>query len=237
MLWLVGTTPGGSTATGARGRLGRVLTDVAQRPLKQLATWLAAVGVVLSAPFGGWADAEKPALAATAVDKVVATGPLDVTINRVSASHRPGEGFTEFKDGYYLLVFGTVKSKDKVTLRNLELRDAVRLQGVDGLAWLPSGDDWQDAAHATRAQPQTYFTKDSTTMSTVSPGLTYDVAWVFRRAGDPPPTEVDVVVHGFTWRKSNLQNVTGWMDPGPIAHVTLPVTVKPAWTKPETKAS
>jgi hypothetical protein len=231
MLCAVGTTPG---ASAKRALIGRALTNLRDRPLKQLATWAAAGAVVLSAPFGGWADAAKPPLPVLEVDTVITTGPLDVTLHRVTASTRPGEKFNESKNGQYLLVFGTVKNSGKETLSNLELRDVVRLQGVDGLERHPTGGAWLSADEAERATPTVYNAADSTTMATVVPELSYEVAWVFERRGEAAPSSVNVEVRGFTYRQRTLDDYTGWLDPTDLGHLRMPVTVKAPYEKPAT---
>lgn len=227
MLCAVGTTPG---AASGRARLGPALKGLAQRPLKQLATWAAAAAVVVSAPFGGWADAAKPSPPALKADTVIATGPLDVTVNRITSSTRPGKSFLEAKDGQYLLVFGTVKNTGTQTLANLELRDVLRLRGVDGLEKYPGGGDWLPADESAKAAPTVYNAADSTTMATTVPELTYEVAWVFRRKGGAAPGTIEVEVRSFTHRQRTLDDYTGWLDPTDMGHVRLPVTVKAPWT-------
>ena len=53
MLCAVGTTPGGRA-----GALSTAAGWLRTRSLKQLGTYLAGLGILVSAPFGGWADAE-----------------------------------------------------------------------------------------------------------------------------------------------------------------------------------
>ena len=84
MLCAVGSGEGRSD--NARGSIGRAVVWVRDRPLKQLAAWLGALALALTAPFGGWADASHPPMTVVTADQVVKTGPIDVTITRIRAN-------------------------------------------------------------------------------------------------------------------------------------------------------
>lgn len=217
---------------GVRARVGHARTWILKRPFAQLASWVGVLALLVSAPFGGWADVKPPPMTVAEVDEVVSTGPLDVTINRVSASTRPGPKFSEASDGQYLLVIGTVRSTEPKTLSNSELRDAVRLVGLDGLPRYAGTTAVVGADEARAAQPQPYFLEDATPMLTVGPELTYDVAWIWQRQGAVPPATVDVEIQKFTYRQRVLDEYTGWLDPQPMAHLVLPVTVRDPYVDP-----
>lgn len=203
------------------------------RSLKQLGTYLAGLGIIVSAPFGGWADAGPETVTKGEVGKVVETGPLDITIDRVTTSTRPGRAFTASKDGHYLLVFGTVKSTTDKTLTDGELADAVRLVDLDGLERYPGGTDIATPADAVLSDPTPYVVDDSTVVTTVTPGITYDVAWVWERHVAEPPSEVRVQVNAFTFRQSTLQDFEGWMSPTATRYLDLPVKETAPYTPPE----
>ncbi|MCA0337319.1 MAG: hypothetical protein LCH66_10700 [Actinobacteria bacterium] len=229
--------PGGDVRALAQGGLRRALAWLRGRPLKQLAAWIGALGLALTAPFGGLDEAARPQLGLVKAEQVVPTGPIDVSITRVSATTRPGQNFSEIEDGYYLLVFGTARSTSSTTLTNSELRDAVRLSGVDGLEKGLMIEDYLPAAEALKAQPMVYAVQDSTLMTSLVPELKYEVAWIWRRQGAGAPSSVDVQVQGFTWRQRVLDDYEGWLDPAPMAHLRLPVTVKPGWVRPATEGA
>lgn len=233
-----GDRPG--TLPGSRGRLSglvaRAVGWVRDRPLPQLAAWVGAFGLALTAPFGGWADASHPPMTVVKVGDTVHTGPLDVTIERISATTRPGEKFAELTDGQWILVFGTVRSTTKDTLANGELRDAVRLSGVEGLEKAFFTETYLPADKALTAQPTMYAVQDSTMMSDLVPDLPLEVAWVWRQQAASAPGSIDVQVQGFTFRQRSLDDYEGWLDPEPVAHLRLPVTVKPGWVRPSPTA-
>ena len=39
------------------------------------------------------------------------------------------------------------------------------------------------------------------------------------------------------WRQRVLDDYEGWLDPAPMAHLRLPVTVKPGWVQPATEGA
>jgi hypothetical protein len=230
MLCAVGSGEGRSD--NARGSIGRAVVWVRDRPLKQLAAWLGALALALTAPFGGWADASHPPMTVVTADQVVKTGPIDVTITRIRANTRPGETFAAMEDGQYLLVFGTARGTAKTTLTNGELADAIRLDGVPGLEKTFYTNDYLPVTKSMSARPTVYAVEDSTLMTELVPDLTYEVAWVWRQQAAAPPSSIDVQVQGFTWRQRSLDDYTGWLDPAPTAHLRLPVEVRPPWVKP-----
>ena len=227
MLCAVGTTPGGRA-----GALSTAAGWLRTRSLKQLGTYLAGLGILVSAPFGGWADAEPESVTEGKAGDVVEAGPFEITIDRVTASTRPGLDFRASKDGQYLLVFGTVTSTVNKTLSDGELADAVRLVDVDGIERYPGGTVLAEPAEAVLSDPTPYVVDDSTVTHTVSPGITYDVAWVWHRHLADPPQSVRVQVNGFTSRMSTLQDTDGWRDPTAKTHLELPVKKTKAYTEP-----
>lgn len=223
-----------SGAAAAPGRVRRAFSDLAKRPLRQLATWAAGVALLLTAPFGGWADAAKPALATAEAKQVIHTGPLDITIERISSSTRPSKAFTALEDGQYLMVFGTVKSTQPTTLDNGELAEVVRLVGVDGLQKSNLDSRPVPVGESTTAKPLGYYVVDSTMMFEVPPLMTFEVAWVWQRTGSvTPPASVQVEIEKLTFRESSLEDSFEWLDPAPMAHLRLPVTVKDPYVDPK----
>ena len=232
MLCAVGAT-GGDDA----GMRGTAIGWLRSRSTKQLGTYVAGTALVLSAPFGGWADAEPEPPPKGEVGAVLETGPLDITIDRVSASTRPGKGFTESEDGQYLLVFGTVESTTDETLTEGELTQAVRLVDLDGLERYASAPQIAEPADAVLADPVPHLADDATRMSTVSPGITYPVAWIWHRHERAVPETVRVQVRSFTFRQSTLQDTEGWLDPAPLTHLDLPVKQVDAYADPPADGS
>ena len=223
MLCAVGSGEGRSD--NARGSIGRAVVWVRDRPLKQLAAWLGALALALTAPFGGWADASHPPMTVVTTDQVVKTGPIDVTITRIRANTRPGETFAAMDDGQYLLVFGTARGTAKTTLTNGELADAIRLDGVPGLEdllhqRLPAGHE-VDVGQAHGLCGRGLDVDDG-----VGPRPDLQVAWVWRQQ-QRPTEQHRRAGQGFTWRQRSLDDYTGWLDPTPTAHLRLPVEVDP----------
>lgn len=213
-------------------RWRRALKWLGARPFSQLATWLLFAGLVLSAPFGGWKEA-RPATQITEVKpgETINTGPLELTFKDAYWTTRPAETFSAMKDGVYLLVNGTARATDDTTLGFDTVRASVRLKGVDRL--MP--DMYRTGGvPAEKAAPTLFHREDAELLGALGPGMTYNVAWVFGRQGTGTdlPDHVDLTVYRHTWRKSSLTRVEEWLDTTPAHTVRVPLSSRPAWTKP-----
>jgi hypothetical protein len=225
--------PGGSTADPIERRWRRALRWLGARPFSQLATGLLLAGLIISAPFGGWREA-KPATVVTQAKagETLDVGPMVLTLTDAYWTTRPAETFAAHKSGVYLLVNGTARTNDKTTLGLETIAGTVRLRGVAGL----QRDIYLDgpAVPEDKAVPTLFHREDAESLGAIGPGMTYRVAWAFSKQGSGTdlPDHVDVFVYRHTWRKSSITRVEEWLDRADAYTVRVPLTAKPAWTKP-----
>lgn len=203
------------------------------RPFSQLATGVLLLGLVVSAPFGGWRDADGRGPQTVEPGATVSTGPLEITIDAVGWSARPAASFSASTVGVYLMVNGTVRNPGSVPVQDEPLADTIRIKDLDGqirsdLFTTTPVSDWA------QAKPRLYHREDANAISSVGPSLTYRVAWVVERVGpgaDLPET-LTVEVRGQTYRRHSLNDRMEWLDSTPIATVTVPVEQRPAYQAP-----
>lgn len=190
------------------------------------------LGLVVSAPFGGWKEAvPEHSVATVKPGDTLDTGPLVLTVKDAYWTTRPAETFPAFKGGVYLLVNGTARTNDRQTLGFDAIRSSLRITGLDGL----TRDMFSTSpVSAEKGQPTLYHRDDAELLGTLGPGMTYDVAWVFGYVGPTGqlPKDLTVTVYRHTWRKSSITRVEEWLDATPAFEVSLPLTSRPAWTKP-----
>lgn len=218
-------TSGEEPGSGA-GRLRRVAGEARSRA----GTWatatpyrlplaVAMVGVVLSAPFGGWRAAESEATPVTEVDEVVQAAPFELTLERAYHSPRPSETFSELDPGQqYVVVLGTLTSRHDSTVPGSYLTEAIEVTG------LPEPVDiLGEPVEPEDAVPELYSAQDSTQVSRVGPDLTYDIGLVYRTAATELPEELTLTVSGYTWRADAFTREEDWRDPSVVSQVVVPL--------------
>lgn len=211
------------------GPVRRALRWAKDRPLRDLAAALGVGALVLTAPFGGWADAKAPEPAHVTPGTVIHTGPLDITVTKAVWSVQPAENFTPIEGGHYLLVYGTARNATKAMLDNDELATALRVRGVTDAGAQAGTTPSETAGQAlVRQSPVPYHRGDASVLRAIGPDLTYEVAWVFQRQGRGAdlPTTLQVEVRGFTWRKDSTDGEQKWLDPTTRSLVAVPLTEK-----------
>lgn len=180
---------------------------------------LAAVGLVLSAPFGGWRTAESDDVSTAAPEEVVKAPPFELTLERAYSSPSPSDSFPTLEDGQqYVVVLGTLTSRHESTVEGALLTRAVTVtdlpEAVDPLGVLV-----EDAT----PRPELYSAQDSTILSRVGPDLTYDIGLVYRTAAESLPEELTFTVSGYTWRPDAFTREEGWHDPEVLTEVVVPI--------------
>lgn len=205
--------------TGAGTR--RVRTWLANRPVQQYAYAGGAVLLAVTGLFGGLRTVDV-ALAPLVVGRPIVADPLTVTITRSSWTTDLGPPGKADPGQRYLIVAGTVRNDTDTSVGLDILQDAVHLQGVAAVYQNGFGDDVGPSETAT---PWGIFvTADSSRLSWVGPGLTYETAWVFRQQDTrPAPTSVTVEVDGHTYRTDTIDATTKWLDPEAVATGSLPM--------------
>ena len=222
-------------------RRDRFMTWLSRRTLHQQLGALAAVGLLVSAPFGGLdrasgtgstsgsSNSSGSSSSSVGAVPVVAPGqPVDATpfrivVTKAVATPEAGGSLPRLTgEQTYLLIGVTISTTDTRTA--YLAADAVRLRGVGSLL---------DTTTVTRAAiapddqvaPRLYQVKDDSALDGVQPGLTYDAAFVVTRATTADlPSHVTVVLYRHTYRPHTALGTYDWFDPVPVAQVTVPVT-------------
>lgn len=168
-----------------------------------------AVALLLTAPFGGLKAAEAPDPVTLKPGKVFAIGPYDVTIRKVvtvadlAPSIRP-----EHQGDRLLVLVGTVKNPGKRPEFATLVTRAIDVRGGDVLA--PKG-----GAPAARLVSVT----DGEDISTINPGLTYDVAIVLEQKQGWTGRQVTVDVDGYRYQEEDPLTLDpqSWLDTDEVA--------------------
>lgn len=218
---------GGGSRRGPSGTLPDAMTSTARTwatatPYR-LPLALAAVGLVVSAPFGGWRAAESEEVPVVAPGEPVEAAPFEITLERAYHSPRPSDSFPELEPGQqYVVVLGTLTSHHDATVPSGLLGDAIDLHGLPMVLDI-FGDRPQDGV---QVEPQLYSASDSTLLRLIGPGLTYDIGLVYVTESSQMPTELSVEISGHTWRKSAFDQDEIWADPAELATVVVPLAQK-----------
>ena len=193
--------------------MGRRLAD---QPLRNLGALGAGLVLVSTAAFGGLEPAETPGPAGFGFGDTVHAAPIDVTVDRVTWVDGPIPGIYLTDDANrWIGVVATVRTDHTASL-SAEPAQTVGLAGVDGLVAEP------ETGGVALSSDQVLMA-DTSRLSPMQPGLTYEVVFLFEQDGDvPAPDEVEVVLYGHTWRADSFDGTFGWKDPAVIARATLP---------------
>lgn len=209
-----------SPTTGVRTRA----SDWATASPYRLPLAVAAVGLVLSAPFGGWRTAEPEGLPAVAPGEVIEAAPFEVALDRAYYSPRPSDAFSELDEGQlYVVVLGTVTSRHEASVTGTMFSKAVEVTDlpdpVDPLSLTPIEE-------GEPVQGQLYSAQDSTGLRLLGPDLTYDVGLVLVTAADELPEELTLEVSAHDWRRDAFSGEEGWHDPDGVARVSIPLAAQ-----------
>lgn len=204
---------------------GRARTWVTAQPLR-VPLVVAGVGLVLSAPFGGWRTAESEVeVPVTEAGQVVQAAPFEISVERAYFSPRPSESFAELAAGQqYVVVLGTLSSRHDTTVESFLATEAVNLVGLPA-ALDVLGDPVEDEG---RVPVELYSAQDSTPLRRIGPDLTYDVGLVYRTAASSLPAELTLEISGYTWRAEGITRDADWDDPAVVAEVVVPLAAQDA---------
>jgi hypothetical protein len=204
-----------------RAQTSKVASRLLEQPLRTLGVGVTGIVLGATALFGGLEDADPASRDVTSVkigEKVVAA-PYEITIRKVVWVDELPNVYPLEKGSHWLAITATVRNTHTESLFGaVELKDALALSGVEGLVEKPE--------RGTERVESTYrkIIADTTDLSPVQPGLSYEMVFLFeQRADAAPPTEVAVEAVGHTWRQNSIDKTMGWLDPEVVARGTLPM--------------
>jgi hypothetical protein len=168
-----------------------------------------AAALLLTAPFGGLEAAETPGPARLAAGKAFAVGPYDVTIRKVVTVGDLAPAIEPEQEGGRLLVLsGTVTNPgDRPEFATLLTR-AFTVTG--GAVVVPEGG---------RSAARLISVEDGQGISTINPGLTYEVAIVFEQEPGWTAQQVTVEVDGYEYLEEDPLTLDpkSWLDTDKVA--------------------
>ena len=180
-----------------------------------------AVVLLVSGLFGGLRDAPVEAAEPLVVGRAHDAAPFTLTVERARWTSDLGEiGKTE--RGRYLVVIVKVRTDADRSVDLSVLQQALALKDLAGMYAAMGGDK---IVPSEKAKPSVYVLADGTRMSALTPGLTYELAYVWeQRQSEPLPAELSVASRSHTWRQSSLDDQMNWFDETIDAVGTVPVT-------------
>ncbi|KQY59230.1 hypothetical protein ASD11_06520 [Aeromicrobium sp. Root495] len=198
----------------------RLVALLARVSFKQLLLVAVAAVILASGLFGGLERAETTEIEALKVGRAVDTGPFDLTVERGRhTTEIESSAFPSAPPARSVVVVATVRNRSDRSVSAATLRDSVRLSGVAGLL-----DDGRRAKKGADVRPQVLLPADGSALSTVVPGVTYEVAFVWDQAVDSePPSSVGVEIRSHTRRKSTIDGQQGWFDPTAVRRGSVAV--------------
>lgn len=179
-----------------------------------------AVVLLVSGLFGGLREAPVEAAESLVVGRAHESEPFTLTIERARWTSDLGEiGKTE--RGRYLIVIVKVRTDADRSVDLSVLQEAIALKGLAGTYAAMGGDK---VVPSEKAKPSVYVLADGTRMSALTPGLTYELAYVWEQSSNEPvPAELTVASRSHTWRQSSLDDQMNWFDETVDAVGTVPV--------------
>lgn len=168
-----------------------------------------AVVLLVSGLFGGLRDAPVEAAEPLVVGRAHDAAPFTLTVERARWTSDLGEiGKTE--RGRYLVVIVNVRTDADRSVDLSVLQQALALKDLAGMYAAMGGDK---IVPSEKAKPSVYVLADGTRMSALTPGLTYELAYVWeQRKSEPLPAELSVASRSHTWRQSSLDDQMNWFD-------------------------
>lgn len=181
---------------------------------------IGAMILLVSGLFGGMRRATPESTVVELVaGKTHQADPLAVTVERTRWTNDLGSaGKTE--RGRFLIVIAKIRTDEKLSIGSDVTSQILRLRGLQGIYGL-TGDKTGPSADA---RPQVYAVDDSTRISTVPAGLTFEVAFVWEQSlAEPLPKSLTVEARRLTWRQSSIDQQYAWFDPTVDAVGTFPL--------------
>jgi len=194
---------------------------VARRSGTQRLGAVAAVLVVLSAPFGGWRSASDAEVVPLALDQRLDLGPFYLTIDSVKQVTELPPVLEEDPTSRYLVIKTTVTNhSDRAESATL----AEAAFAGDHIGILP----WPDREDA---QLRVYGVDDAVELPAgefINPDVTYHLAFVLRQEPDTDLEALTLAVRGYVFQEVDPQTLDPdrWvLDEDPIAEGHVPIEV------------
>jgi hypothetical protein len=209
---------GAGTAAGRRGRVRRF---IARRSGAQRLGAVAAVLVVLSAPFGGWRSASEQDTVALALDQKMDLGPFYLTVDSVTQLTELPPVLEADETSRYLAIRATVTNhSDRPEAADL----AAGAFSGNHTGFLP----WEGEQGPLRV----YDVDDAVRLPAgefVNPGMTYHLAFVLRQSPDVDLEALTLAVTGYHFQEVDPQTLDPerWvLDDDPLAEGHVPIEVR-----------
>jgi len=208
---------------GGGSSRGRARSFVANRSTSQRLGAVAAVLIVLSAPFGGWRSAAEQDVVPLELGQKIDIGPFHVTVENVKQVTDLLPVIEADGTSRFLVVKATVTNHtDRPESADLVTQ---ALSGKNTRALAFEGDavlrlhvyDVNDAVEVPRGEM-------------VNPGLTYTYAFVLRQRPDVDLDAVTLAVYGYHFQEVDPQTLDPdrWVpDDQPLAEGHVPIEVSP----------
>lgn len=191
------------------------------QPLRRLGVVGAGALLLATAAFGGLQEQTQDGPEVLTAEAPYEVAPFELTVHRVRwTGELPGQ-FLSAEGNRWIAVVATVRNTSEAGVLGTILREALTLDGVDGLVAEPGPSGVPPSAIAVLA--------DGSSLSPVQPGLTYEAVFLFEQAGDvDPPTTATVHLLRHTWRRDSLDQSLGWLSPETALRGELEVTEVPS---------
>jgi hypothetical protein len=202
-------SPVAAPASAGRRSVGwhlrRVIGDVGLKYRIAVAAVLLTILAVWIA--GGFARADVPGVPDVGLRTSITAPPWRITVTDAAwVTSLPGAAVPDTKGDRLILVAAELEST--ATDEPSSWRNAVSLTDVPGLR---------------DAEPMVAVRRDDeTTIDDIGPGMPVKVIIVWEQDGSvPPPTSATFVAIGSTFRLDSFAQANAWLDPTPVAHVSV----------------
>lgn len=217
----VATDPGTGDRSGTAPRIaGRVVGALRGLTIRQGATIVLALALVVSIPFGGMRAASVPPVTTVEVDQAFDAAPFSITVTGARFGKDIGAASVPAADGRYLVVLATISTSESTSVPSDVLVEAIRLVGAPGLL-KPYAES--ASADSREVGPDSILViEDGQPMGELARGLEYKVAFFFlQQPGEAEPSKLDVAVNSHTYRPDTFDQTPGWKDPTQAGIATL----------------
>ncbi|GLY18041.1 hypothetical protein LWF15_27205 [Kineosporia rhizophila] len=206
----------------------RVASRLLEQPLRNLGVGVTAIVLGTTAAFGGLEEAQGSAASTdVVVGRTMTADPFDITIRRLLwVSELPGFP-TSAEGNRWLAIVADVKNTSDETLLPYYAKEALTVSDVEGLPKPPEMDlttTIEDDRTDRVGPDQLVHFPDSTQLSPLQPGMTYQAVYLYEQKADAEPAQkvtVQLVAH--TLRPNSFDQVEMWLDPVVKAESSLAV--------------